>query len=162
MDSDVKLLHQQLDELFIFAEAILAKVKLIYKQEVSYGFYKGHYIKLGNEQVYQRYPLPVITIKGMGDIGVNLDTVWLEYFIDRSSFYKVNLEKLVNDYHIEVYGGEDCSLDFYYIGDHKEDILGRIDQSNQRTIGIAVYLNKENIDVILEKFLSIHNELCKT
>ena len=50
-----------------------------------YNYYNGHYIKINDKYEYQKYPVPVISIEGKGDIGFNIDGVWIEFFIDRET-----------------------------------------------------------------------------
>lgn len=135
-------IHDYLNEMYTLAEELMALAKEKYK-EAKLNNYTGHYIKIQGKYCYQKYPLPVVVIPQVGDIGVNLDKVWFEFFVSKEVVGEIDFEWLIDTYEIEVYGGEDCMVDFYQAGDSGISVQRKIEESRQKQIGIAIYIRDD-------------------
>lgn len=79
----------------------------------DFGYFFNHYIKIDGKWTLQNYPLPVFTIEGIGDIGVNLDGIFFEKIIEKEQMTE-KVFKILKTAHsnLEVYGFENCLSDF--------------------------------------------------
>ncbi len=143
-DNVIVLIHQKLNQIYTQAESTYHELK---KEgySISYGYYNQNYIKINGKQVLQKYPIPIITIEGIGDIGFNLDEVFFEFFIDRNEIKKIDLKALIEEYRLEIYGGKNCLIDFYTPPQTEHDVIKQVLSSSEETIGIAVYIQDLNI-----------------
>lgn len=94
-----------------------------------------------------------------GDIGFNIEGTWLEFFLHRHSFYKANIEELINRYNVEIYGGNNCLIDFYSDSKSIEDLFHDIRVSNEEIIGISIYLKDFQYNYIKHVFFEVCNLL---
>lgn len=154
-------IHKSLNDIAQLAKEIYAALED--REGVVLGWFKGHYIRRDDNYEYQHYPLPVIAIKGVGDIGVNLDKVWFEYFLDKHQALKVDYRQLIalyKFYKVEIYEGEACGEDFYQYGDSEDQIRDKILKSKTSKIGFALYIDKkQHIEHIIKLFDSVSQVL---
>jgi hypothetical protein len=154
-DENVDLIHNKLNSIYSFAEDVFQSLKIIMGSQVSYGFYKGHYIKIGKRYEYQKYPIPVISVLGKGDIGVNINGVWFEFFLEKIAFNKADIENLLSVYRVEIYGGTNCLIDFYTGEKSVSQLMEDVNTSKEETIGIAVYLDDFQCDTVKDVFTDV-------
>lgn len=85
--------------------------------DYAVGFYNGHYGKNAQGE-YERecYPIPVITVKGLCDVQLELDAVALSARLSKQSALQFDYGVL-RGYEFEVYGVEDYLADYYVGGD---------------------------------------------
>lgn len=153
-------IHNKLNELYSTADEVFESFKNIPNIKASYGFFNGNYIKVYNRYDYQKYPIPVISIENKGDIGVDLNAIWFEFFLDKNSFNKAPIEELIADYNVEVYGGKDCLINFYRPDKTLLDMVNDIKNSNEETIGISIsleYINTTDVKDLFFKVCSLLN-----
>lgn len=156
MESNIiNSIHNKLNHIYSLGEDVFESIKNESNLQVNYGFFSGHYIKVNGRYEYQKYPIPVVSIEGKGDIGFNIDGVWFEFFIDKVVFSKVDIESLISMYKVEIYGGNNCLIDFYIEGKSVSDIFHDIDISDEKTMGIAIYLDNMKSPSIKEIFFDV-------
>ncbi|MBU5438735.1 DUF3201 domain-containing protein [Tissierella sp. MSJ-40] len=153
MESNItNSIHNKLNYIYSLGEDVFESIKNESNLQVNYGLFNGHYIKINGRYEYQKYPIPVVAIEGIGDIGFNINGIWFEFFIDKVEFNKVDIENLISRYKVEIYGGNNCLIDFYTEGKSVSDISHNIDISDEETVGIAIYLDNMKSHSIKEIF----------
>ena len=123
----------------------------------SHGFYNNHYVKVKNDFVVEHFPIPVIFISNIGDIGIDIDSIWFELKISKDKALKLDYEDLINSYNINIYGADDFLNDFYHEKDDFALVKEKIRNSNETSICITFYFEKDTeIDKlvnVVEKFI---------
>ncbi len=156
---NIKKMHNYLNDLFTKAQNTYTKlINLDYPCRLI--FADKNYIKIDGNYEIQHYPIPIIEIEHIGDIGINIDSIFFEFSFSKNDFESINLDLLINDYvKLEIYGGKNCMMDFYYQGDSIEDIKNRIKLSTENTLMLSIYfeLNEENIVNEFSKIIRLLN-----
>ncbi len=158
-ESIIQSIHNELNSIYTLAENIHESFKSEEELSVSYGFFSGNYIKIGETQEYQKYPIPIVSIEQKGDICFNIDRVGFEFFVTKELLKETIIESLVNNYRVEIYGGKDCLIDFYNEGKPISDVLHDVNNSSEDTIGIAIYSEDFQCNSIKEIFFNVCNLL---
>lgn len=108
--------------------------------EPKHGFYNNHSVRIDGEFVTEYYPIPVISVSGIGDIGIDIDGITLEAVLTRQQALELDYEKLLDRYDIEVYGAEDFLSDFYNKSMSRVNIIKNIEASNETKICVLFKL----------------------
>ncbi len=102
----------------------------------EYGYYNGHYYMNNGEYEKSYFPIPVIEIKGLCDIEINVDLISLTAKLDREAALEYDYNKLKSR-KFEAYGTENYLDDFYKTGQTAEELLINIKKSNEKEIGFS-------------------------
>lgn len=134
-------IHETLNTLYLKANETLDYLE---ENDIQcqMGYFSGNYIKIEGEYALQAYPIPVITIKGKGDIGFNLDGMFFEFMLKKQTALRLDIEKISSEYAIEVYGANDCEVDFYKEGMNNEVYKNGLDKSKENGFGFAFYFDE--------------------
>ena len=73
------------------------------------GWFNLHSIKYGDDFITEYFPIPVLSVKGVGDIGLSLGHIFIE---SKEKALNLQLNEF-NDYKIEIYGVSDYLKDYY-------------------------------------------------
>lgn len=125
-------LHRQFKEL----KLTLKKHDLSYS---SAGWFNMHYIKYNDKFINEFFPIPVLSVKGVGDIGLNLDHIFIETTISKEKALNLQLDKF-NDHNIEIYGVTDYLTDYYQPNLEIEVYKEKIQESNEKEFHFTIYL----------------------
>ena len=111
--------------------------------QCNFGYYNGHYHKneSGNYQM-DYFPIPVIEMKGVCDIEIELDQVSVTTKLTREKALSYDFEK-VKTYKFEAYGIEDYLEDFYTEGDTIDTMVEKITKSEEESIFFSFYFPYE-------------------
>lgn len=148
-------IHNKLNEIYSMAESAFEFIKNESDLKASYGFFSGNYININGIYEYQKYPIPVISVEGKGDVGFNIDYIWFEFFLNKDAFNNADIETLINEYKIEIYGGKDCLKDFYFEGKSISSLFHDVNISKEETICIAIYFKDVDEHSVKDIFLSL-------
>lgn len=138
------LKHNVLNEIY---EPLYKKAKYIYNKiidsgyKASMGWYNMHSVKYNDNHLMEFFPIPVITIDSIGDMGIDIDSIFIELTISKEKALKTDYDSLIENYSIEIYGAEDYLTDFYNVNMSPPDIKSKIQASNELQIHIAIYLD---------------------
>lgn len=103
----------------------------------TYGYYNGHYHKnSAGDYVMDYFPIPVIEVKGVCDIELDLDRISISVKLKREAALKYDYEKL-SPYKFESFGVEEYLEDFYVEGNTYADLIKNIEVSGECEIGFA-------------------------
>lgn len=111
-----------------------------YKCEWSY--FGQHYIKHNDDWCLEYFPIPVINVIGICEIGIGLEHIFIEYKMLKQTALNYDFNKL-NKYKFEVYGVENYLNDFYNAEMDLNNIDSRILESKEKEVGISIFLEKE-------------------
>lgn len=117
------------------AEALTRRLKAA-GYSVCMGWYANHSVKLEGKYETEVFPIPVVAVDGLGDIGFDLDGVFLELQLPREKALDFDYGQLPEG--AEVYGAEDYLGNFYRPGMDPEEVLRRIRESREETVCIAM------------------------
>ncbi len=106
------------------------------------GYYPFHSFKRDDEFYLEQYPIPVISVAGKVDIGIDINHLFFEFRFEREMAIEFDYS-IFEMYNFEVYGSEDYYDDYYY--GNIEDINDNIEQSTEIHIGLSILIDKENI-----------------
>jgi hypothetical protein len=135
-------------------KALDVKDKLIAAGYITeLGFYNNHYIKDGNDYAIEHFPIPIITIDGIGDIGIDIGNYWVEIHLDKNKAILLDYPKLTQIYNLEVYGSKDFCFDFYNKQFDPYEVAEKINKSDEALINVIFYFclgcdTNELIDLI--------------
>ena len=147
-----KALFQQLNQVYaplrskaLRLSGVLAKMGI----EAKWGWYANHSVKVDGEYQTEEFPIPVVDVGDLCEIGFNLDGCWLEFQLPRAAALTFDWGRLPGD--AEVYGVENYLLDFYCAGMDLSGIAGRIAASAEQAVNAALTFPA---DVELETLLA--------
>lgn len=125
---------------------------------LTIGFFPFHSFKRENEFYLEQYPIPVITVDGSLDVGIDIHQIFFEFKLDRETAIEFDYNAL-EMYTFEVYGIEDYYDDFY-LNEDIESITHNIELSMETEVGVSILISKDNylettkeIMVLLESIL---------
>jgi hypothetical protein len=108
------------------------------------GFYNNHSIRVENEFIAEAYPIPVITVNGKFDIGVDLNMIFIEAQFPASIVNSFDFNKFT-EYEFDVYGTNDYNIDFYNVNMEINGISSRISIYLNKNINLAEVINVINL-----------------
>lgn len=138
MDSIFQLLNTVYEPIYKYIQSFFKVLTLQEGYDCKWGFYNNHSIKKNGVWETEHYPIPVITIHEICDIGFDIDRTFVECKIKREKALEFQW-KLLLDYRFEVYGAEDYLNDFYNESLSIESISLKITESMEQEIGITFH-----------------------
>ena len=99
-------------------------------------FFNNHSTQKSKEWITEYYPIPVITIKNICDVGLDIDRTFIECKIKRKEAINFDWTVFLTT-SFEVYGVNDYLIDFYNASLSSETISQKINQSNEQEIAVA-------------------------
>ena len=152
--NSIKTIHERLNQIYIRANNDY-KDLLNRRFTCQLVFFKENYLQVDGQYQLQHYPIPIITVNEIGDIGYNLDMIFFEFAFEKSDFLEIDLSHILNhDNAIEIYGGDDCLADFYQKGDTQEIIREKVQHSYEQNIMMSVYFDYA-YDRLIDTFIEI-------
>ncbi len=111
--------------------------------DFSCGYYSGHYHKnVEGKYVMDFFPIPVVTVKGLCDIEIDLDKVSVSTKLRREVALKYSYEKM-SGYEFEVYGVDEYLNDFYVKGNSYSELVENIASSKEIEIGFLFLFSED-------------------
>lgn len=103
----------------------------------EWGYFAQHSVRNGDEWFFEHYPIPVITIKDVCEIGFDLNQTFLECKLKRETALAFDFTRF-QDFIFEVYGITDYLNDFYHAGLDVHAIRAKIESSEETEIGVSL------------------------
>lgn len=130
-------------------------VKHLKSQGYQYkcGYYSHHAVKVNNEWITEEYPIPVITVEGIGDIGIDLKHIFFEMIITRSKALIFDFSKL-EAYKFEIYGVDNYLEDFYNESMSLQLVHKKIEESKEESIGISLFFSSDETSTVICKAIT--------
>lgn len=137
------------------------ELKLILKDyDFNYynaGWYNMHSIKYNDDFIEEYFPIPVISVEGVGDIGINLDHIFIETRISKEKVELLQLDYFT-DYNIEIYGVEDYLMDYYHPNIEKEIYKEKLYKSSEKEFHFTINLLWDmDLDEIINFIFKLKN-----
>lgn len=111
--------------------------------DFSCGYYNGHYHKdEEGEYVMDFFPIPVVTVKGLCDIEIDLDKLSVSTKLRREVALNYSYEKL-SGYEFEAYGVDGYLDDFYVKGNTYAELVENIACSKEKDIGFSFLFDSD-------------------
>ena len=111
--------------------------------DFSCGYYSGHYHKNAEgKYVMDFFPIPVVTVKGLCDIEIDLDKVSVSTKLRREEALNYSYEKL-SGYEFEAYGVDEYLDDFYVKGNSYSELVENIASSKEKEIGFSFLFSED-------------------
>lgn len=111
--------------------------------DFSCGYYSGHYHKNAEgKYVMDFFPIPVVTVKGLCDIEIDLDKVSVSTKLRREVALNYSYEKL-SGYEFEAYGVDGYLDDFYVKGNSYSELVENIASSKEKEIGFSFLFSED-------------------
>ncbi len=152
IESNIFKIHETLNGIYELAEEFYEYSKTIF-EEVSINSYNGHLLKLNGEFKQQKYFMPVVSIGNYGDVCFNLDSISLEFFVEKEKFINsCNIKKLL-EYSPEIYDGEKSEEDIYKKGMDINLLINKI--KGVKTVGITIIPNNKDFGELVSFFKEI-------
>lgn len=137
-------------------ENMLQKRLKLENLEFAKGYYNNHSVKdIKGDWVKEYFPIPVITIPRVCDIGIDINYIFVETKMKREDAIQFDFASLL-PFKFEVYGVNEFLSDIYNSSMPINDICSKIEQSNEREIGINFEFAKEGS---IEEIISLVHRL---
>jgi len=139
MEQTFQILNTIYKPIYEYLQSILKVLKEA-TYDYKWGFYNNHYVKKNSQWHVEYYPIPIVTIKNICDIGIDINRIFVECKISRETVVEFNWNNLL-DYKFEVYGVKDYLHDFYNASLDLDSILVRILESDEDEIAIEIEMD---------------------
>jgi hypothetical protein len=103
----------------------------------EWGYFAQHSVRNDDEWFFEHYPIPVITVKDVCEIGFDLNQTFLECKLKRDAALVFDFTRF-QDFTFEVYGITDYLSDFYCAGLDVHAIRAKIEKSDETEIGVSL------------------------
>lgn len=101
------------------------------------GWYNGHYQRaFDGKWVRDAFPIPVVMVKGLCDIEIQLDRISVSTKLKRDVALACSFEKFTG-YEYEAYGVKDYLSDYYHQGQNVQELKDNIYASGEAEIGLS-------------------------
>lgn len=134
-----KVLFQQLNQVYAPLRGRAIRLTQALSQngmEAKWGWYANHSVKVDGEYQTEEFPIPVVDVGDLCEIGFNLDDCWLEFQLPRAAALAFDWRRLPEG--VEVYGVENYLMDFYHAGMDRAGIAARIAESAEQSVNAAL------------------------
>jgi hypothetical protein len=130
--------------------------------EYEWGYFAQHSVRNGSEWFLEHYPIPVITIRDICEVGFDLSQTFIEYKVSRERALGFDFKRL-KAFNFEVYGVKEYLNDFYNTTQDIEDIRGKIDKSDEQEIGISLFFGyMESVETIINAVSSLQQIIAES
>ena len=130
--------------------------------ECEWGYFAQHSVRDGDEWFFEHYPIPVIMIKNICEIGFDISQTFIEFKLKREAAVAFDFSRF-DGFSFEVYGATDYLNDFYNASQEIHDIHARIEKSDEKEIGVSLlfgYLESvENLVKAVNQLKEIGNRI---
>jgi hypothetical protein len=110
--------------------------------ETSCGFYNNHSIKIDSDFYTEFFPIPVIFIEGIGDIGIDVDSIWFEVTFSKEKALGLDYHSVAKDYRFEIYGVAGYLDDIYNEHTELSDIIPNLMGNSESAFHISFYFEQ--------------------
>jgi hypothetical protein len=118
--------------------------------ECEWGYFAQHSVRNGDEWFFEHYPIPVITVKNVCEIGFDLDQTFIECKLKRDAAIVFDFTRFYG-FTFEVYGLTDYLHDFYNADQDIKDIHAKINKSDEKEIGVSLLFGYlESVEDIIQ------------
>ncbi len=121
--------------------------------DVSWGWYAGHNVDVRGSFVYEAFPIPVITVKDICEIGVDLKGAYIEGRIFSAEADAFDFDRLAG-YDFCVYGSDSYLSELYDSRksgeDELDELMFSLDETDSELCIDLIFPAMPTINVIIE------------
>jgi len=114
--------------------------------KISSGFYNNHSKRIDGEFATEFFPIPIISIENIGDIGIDIDEIWLEVVMPKEKAVDFDYSHIGEKHKFELYGADNYLTDLYNEHLNITDITEKIAASEESRFCILVYF-EQDVDI---------------
>lgn len=103
----------------------------------TWGFFAQHSIRNGADWFFEHYPIPVITMENVCEIGFDIQQTFVEFKLKREQAITFDFTQF-SGIAFEVYGVVDYLNDFYHADRDIDQIHAEIEKSDEKEIGVSL------------------------
>ncbi len=123
--------------------------------ECKWGYFAQHSVRNGNEWFLEHYPIPVITIKNVCEIGFDISQTFVECKLKKDDAIAFDFSRF-DGFTFEVYGLTDYLNDFYNADQDIRDIHAKIEKSDEKEIGVSLLFDHlEPVENLLKAVIKV-------
>lgn len=106
--------------------------------DVDWGYFPGHTVDIKGETVLEEFPIPVVTLRDVCDIGIDIETVFIEGKLYKEQALEFDFDRL-SPYRFSVYGAKNYLEDLFTNESFKElDCKTAIAKADEEEICISI------------------------
>ena len=109
---------------------------------ITKGFFNNHSVKINDSFVTEFFPIPVIFVEGVGEIGIDLDYVWFVAVFPKEKALSLHYDSIARDNKFEIYGSQDYLKDIFNEQIAISDIIPGIMDSSETDFCVQFYFEK--------------------
>ncbi len=138
----------QIDMLNMIYEPIVNKKDELYNTliekgyNINWGYFTHHMLRRDNELFTELYPIPVLSIVNICDIGIDVEHIFIEGKLSKADAKKFDFS-LFDCYDFDIYSVEDCTKDYYSTACGKlsaQVIQDTVANCDEKEVLVALYL----------------------
>ncbi len=80
--------------------------------KVEWGYYGGHTVEVKGEQLFETFPIPIVTVKDVCDVGIDVEGAFVEGKLYAEQIQQTDFSPL-RGRHFCIYGAEDYLTDLF-------------------------------------------------
>ena len=107
-------------------------------ERASWNWYAYHSTLIDGEYRVEEFPIPVVEVEGLCDIGFHMDEIFVEFRLSFDHAFGFDFGQLPQPF--EVYGAEDYFHNFYTDGMDPDGIAARIMGSGEQEVCVSINL----------------------
>ena len=137
---------EYLNNVYIGLCAISDQIKAMLKSngiQFTCGFYNNHTMRRNGDFVTEYFPIPVITIEYVGDIGISLDEIWFEANLPKDRLLMLDFNQLMSKRSFALYGAEGYLNDLNDENDTAYSLREKVVASDETHFCVLYCFDKE-------------------
>jgi len=115
----------------------------------------NHYEEYKGKYICEAYPIPIIEIDDIGDIGFNIDTCFYEGYFSKEQLLSFNFDILKEIGYFALYGEKDYLNDIYNTNMNYDDIYQLLQNSSENHIAISFAFKPNELDKTIEFLIKL-------
>jgi len=151
--SRMEMLNREYEPLRAHTHQVLKALKAS-QFEYEWGYFAQHSVRNGEACFFEHYPIPVITVRGICEIGFDLNQTFIEFVLGKAKALELDFTQL-QGFDFEVYGMKEYLSDFYNSQMDIKDLHARILAGDGNEIGVSFLFGRlepaENIVRMVNK-----------
>ena len=104
----------------------------------GWNWYAYHSTLIEGEYRVEEFPIPVVTVDGVCDVGFHMDEIFVEFKLTMDQVFGFDFGQIPAPF--EVYGVEDYLHNFYTEGMDMDGIAARVLASGEQEVGVSMNL----------------------
>ncbi|NLB62013.1 MAG: hypothetical protein GX802_06335 [Clostridiales bacterium] len=124
---------------------------------IKWGYYTHHMISRHHEMLTELYPIPVLSIINVCDVGIDIEHIFIEGKLARSDAKKFDFSQF-DEYDFDIYSVEDCTKDYYSTSAGRlsaQSVKDTVLNCDEKEVIVSLYLPCDAQATEVEKLVKI-------